>query len=52
MIEPEVAFCDLKGIMSISEDMMKHVIRYVLEYAKEEMQYFNLIKYLEIYMKK
>ena len=40
-IEPEVAFCDLEGIMSISEDMMKHVIKYVLEYAKEEMEYLD-----------
>ena len=39
-VEPEVAFCDLEGIMSISEDMMKHVIKYVLEYAKEEMEYY------------
>ena len=40
-IEPEVAFCDLDGIMTISEAMMKHVIRYVLEHAKEEMEYLD-----------
>ena len=40
-IEPEVAFCDLDGIMDISEKMMKHVIKYVLEYAKEEMEYLD-----------
>ena len=45
-IEPEVAFCDLDGIMSISEDMMKHVIRYVLQYAKEEMEYLD--KYVSV----
>ena len=40
-IEPEVAFCDLDGIMTISEAMMKHIIRYVLEHAKEEMEYLD-----------
>lgn len=45
-IEPEVAFCDLEGIMSISEDMMKHVIKYVLEHAKEEMEYLD--KYVSV----
>ena len=45
-VEPEVAFCDLEGIMSISEDMMKHVIKYVLEYAKEEMEYLD--KYVSV----
>ena len=45
-IEPEVAFCDLEGIMSISEDMMKHIIKYVLEHAKEEMEYLD--KYVSV----
>ena len=40
-IEPEVAFCDLDGIMSISEKMMKHIIKYVLEHTKEEMEYLD-----------
>lgn len=41
MIEPEVAFCDLDGIMDIEEDMLKYIIQYVLDHAKEEMQFFN-----------
>jgi len=41
MIEPEVAFCDLDGIMDIEEDMLKFIIRYVLEHAKDEMMFFN-----------
>jgi len=45
-IEPEVAFCDLDRIMTISEDMMKHIIKYVLEQAKEEMEYLD--KYVSI----
>ena len=35
MIEPEVAFCDLDGIMDIEEDMLKYIIKYVLEHAYE-----------------
>ena len=30
MIEPEVAFCDLNGIMDIEEEMLKYVINYCL----------------------
>ena len=35
MIEPEMAFCDLDGDMDIIEDMIKYVIRYILENAKD-----------------
>ncbi len=41
MIEPEIAFADLQDDMSLAEDMVKYVINYVLENAKEEMQFFN-----------
>ena len=41
MIEPEIAFADLKDDMILAEAMLKHVIRYVLENAKEEMAFFN-----------
>lgn len=40
-IEPEVAFCDLEGIMDIAEELMKYVIKYVLKHAKEEMEYLD-----------
>ena len=40
-IEPEVAFCDLDGIMDIAEDMMKYVIKYTLDHAKEEIDYLD-----------
>ena len=36
MIEPEMAFCDLEGLMDIEEEMLKNVISYVLENAKDE----------------
>ena len=39
MIEPEMAFCDLEGLMDIEEEMLKYVIRYVLDNAKEEIDF-------------
>ena len=41
MIEPEIAFADLEDNMALAESMLKYVIRYVLENAPEEMQFFN-----------
>lgn len=41
MIEPEMAFADLKDNMDMAEAMLKYVIRYVLENAPEEMNFFN-----------
>ena len=41
MIEPEMAFCDLKQDMDVAEAMIKYIINYVLENAPEEMEFFN-----------
>ena len=41
MIEPEMCFADLKDDMILAESMLKYVIRYVLENAPEEMNFFN-----------
>lgn len=41
MIEPEIAFCDLTGLMDIEEEMLKYVISYVLEHCKDEMEFFD-----------
>jgi asparaginyl-tRNA synthetase len=41
MIEPEVAFADLKDNMQLAEDMIKYIIQYILENAPEEMAFFN-----------
>lgn len=41
MIEPEIAFCDLDGLMDVEEDVLKYIIRYVLEKGKNEMEFFN-----------
>ena len=41
MIEPEICFADLTDDMVLAESMLKFVIRYVLENAPEEMNFFN-----------
>ena len=41
MIEPEIAFADLNDDMKLAEDMIRYIIKYVLENAKEEMDFFN-----------
>lgn len=41
MIEPEMAFADLEVNMSIAEQMVKYIIRYVMETCPEEMNFFN-----------
>ncbi len=41
MIEPEIAFADLKDDMILAESMLKYIIRYVMENAPEEMNFFN-----------
>ena len=41
MVEPEIAFADLQDDMDLAEDMVKYVVKYVLENAKEEMEFFN-----------
>ena len=41
MIEPEVAFCDLEGIMNIEEEMLKYVVKYVLDKCPLEIDFFD-----------
>ena len=41
MIEPEIAFADLEDDMMLAESMLKYVIKYVLENAREELEFFN-----------
>ena len=41
MIEPEIAFCDLDGVMDIEEEMLKYVVSYVLEHCSEEMKFLD-----------
>ena len=41
MIEPEIAFCDLNQVMDIEEDMLKYIVKYVLDNCPEEMKLFD-----------
>ena len=41
MIEPEVAFCDLNGLMDLEEDMLKYIVNYVLENCSGEIDFFD-----------
>ena len=41
MIEPEIAFAELSDNMDIAESMIKYIIKYVLQNAPEEMEFFN-----------
>ncbi len=39
MIEPEIAFCNLDGLMDIEEEMLKYVVNYVLEKCPQEIEF-------------
>ena len=41
MIEPEIAFCDLEGLMNVEEDMLKYIVNYVLEICPTEIEFFD-----------
>ena len=45
MIEPEMAFADLNDNMDVAEAMVKYIIKFVMENAPEEMEFFN--KFIE-----
>ncbi|MDR2828921.1 MAG: asparagine--tRNA ligase [Acholeplasmatales bacterium] len=58
MIEPEMAFCDLKGDMKIMENMLKYLVKYSLKELRPELEFFDkfvspgLITKLEAILKK
>ena len=41
MLEPEMAFADYNVAMDVAEDMIKYVIKYLLENNADEMEFFN-----------
>ena len=41
MVEPEIAFCDIKGLMDIEEDMLKYIVNYCLTNGKDEMEFLD-----------
>ena len=41
MIEPEIAFCDINRLMDIEEDMLKSVVKYVMDRCPDELEFFD-----------
>jgi asparaginyl-tRNA synthetase len=41
MIEPEMAFYELKDNMALAEEFLKFTIRYVLDQCREDLDFFN-----------
>ena len=41
MIEPEIAFADIKDCMKLAWDMIRHIIRHVLDTCPAEIEFFN-----------
>ncbi|MFZ4648638.1 MAG: asparagine--tRNA ligase [Patescibacteria group bacterium] len=41
MLEPEMAFADLRDDMDLAEKLIKYLIRYILQELPEEMDFFN-----------
>jgi asparaginyl-tRNA synthetase len=41
MIEPEMAFYELKDNMRLAEEFLKSIIRYVLDHCREDLEFFN-----------
>jgi asparaginyl-tRNA synthetase len=41
MIEPEISFADLRDDMKLAESMLKYIVRYILENAREDVEFFD-----------
>ena len=41
MIEPEMAFYDIKDNMDLAEDFIKYLVKYALENCKDDLQFLN-----------
>lgn len=41
MIEPEMAFCDLKRLMDVEEDFLKNILAYILEHCDDELMFLE-----------
>lgn len=41
MIEPEVAFIDLKDLMDLEEDFIKYCVRWALDNCQEDLEFLN-----------
>ena len=41
MMEPEICFCDIEGLMDNEEEMVKSVISYVMKESSDELEFLN-----------
>lgn len=41
MMEPEICFCDINGLMDNEEEMIKYVISYVMQECADELAFLN-----------
>ena len=41
MIEPEIAFCNLDNLMDVEEEMLKFIVKYVLQKCNDEIEFLN-----------
>lgn len=41
MIEPEICFCDLDGLMDIEEDFLKYIVNYILTDCAEDVEFLD-----------
>lgn len=41
MIEPEVAFADLDDNMDLAEDLLKYLLKYVMDHAAEDLEFLD-----------
>jgi asparaginyl-tRNA synthetase len=41
MLEPEMAFYDIDDNMDLAEEMLKYVVKYVLEHCQEDLEFLN-----------
>ena len=45
MIEPEICFCDLDGLMDIEEDFLKYIVNYILTNCKDDVEFLDKFVY-------
>jgi len=41
MIEPEIAFCDINCNMDIAEDMLKYLVKYIIDNFSDELEFLR-----------
>lgn len=51
MIEAEMAFCDLEGLMDIQEDAIKNIVQEVLDKCGEELRFLERYTKQELILK-